>query len=198
MILLIIAILIHIYATYTTYERVKLNGTRYRRPLYDLIHDNTPNLSKYSRLVDVLLVIFILPYILNYNLHYVTHFINVFSIIIILRSFALLMTDIPTSDVSCDPRKISIYNLFFGHCSDKIFSGHTSFTLLAVLVAYNFNLLNNVQLLLLAIVQVLYALLIIMTRCHYSVDVLLSYYIVIPLYYCILHLSDILDHNKIF
>ena len=50
MILLIIAILIHIYITFTTHTRVKNNGTIYRRPLYDLIHTNTPNLNKFDLL----------------------------------------------------------------------------------------------------------------------------------------------------
>ena len=95
------------------------------------------------------------------------------------------MTDMPSSDKECDPHNISIYNVIFGHCSDKIFSGHTAFTLLIVLVAYNFNLLDNNKLLILGIFQLIYAFLIIITRAHYSVDVLLSYYIVIPLYLCI-------------
>jgi len=101
------------------------------------------------------------------------------------------MTDIPSSDKECDPNNISIYNIIFGHCSDKIFSNHTAFTLLALLVIYEFNLLNMGQLLILGLFQILYALLIIITRAHYSVDVLLSYYIVVPLYYLI-------KHNKIF
>ena len=191
MIILIIAILIHIYTTFLTHKRVKHNGTIHRRPLYDIIHTHTPNLNKYSIYLDLLIFIFVVPFITNYNSKAIINFINIFSIIIILRSFAILMTDIPSSDKECDPNNISIYNIIFGHCSDKIFSNHTAFTLLALLVIYEFNLLNMGQLLMLGLFQILYALLIIITRAHYSVDVLLSYYIVVPLYYLI-------KHNKIF
>ncbi len=191
MILLIIALLIHLYITYLTHKRVKENGTVKRRPLNDLIHTHTPNLNKYSILMDVLLFIFVVPFLINFKIAAIKQFINIFSIIIILRSFAILITDIPSSDKECDPHNITIYNLIFGHCSDKIFSNHTAFTILAILVIYNFNILNNNHTLILGIFQILYALGIILTRCHYSVDVLLSYYIVIPLYYCLKYIKQI-------
>ena len=185
MILIIVAILFHLYVTNITYNRIISNGTHYRRPLNDIIHSNTHDLSKYSNQIDKLLLIFVIPFIINYKKEPIIHFMNIFSIIIILRSTALLMTDIPTSDKTCDPHNFTTYNLFFGHCSDKIFSGHTSFTLLTVLVMYKFKIVSNSTLILFALLQIIYSLIIILTRCHYSVDVLLCYYIIIPLYYCI-------------
>lgn len=185
MFLIIIAFILHIYATYTVHARIKHNGGRFRKPLNDVIHNNTPNFSSHAYVIDPITLIFIIPLITKCNINIIKHFLNILAIIIILRSIALLTTDIPRSDITCNPYSIGIYNIFFGHCYDKIFSGHTAFTLLCVLVSYKYKLTNTSILILLSFLQIIHALSLIVTRGHYTIDVLLSYYIVIPLYFCI-------------
>lgn len=190
MLIIFIAILIHIYATYITHSRIKNNNNFFRKPLYDIVHSNTESLNKYSQYIDLLLLPFILIIFKKYSdgsnkINILYHFVYCFSFIIILRSLALLVTDMPRSDITCNPHNITWYNLLFGHCYDKIFSGHTSFTLLLLLVSYNYKIFDNYEMVFLSIAQMIYAFGIIITRNHYTIDVLLSYYIVIPLYFLI-------------
>jgi len=192
MILPVIALLIHCYVTYITLRRINVNGTHLKEPLYDIIHSLEFNLNDYKNIIDIVGLLFIIPLVFNNSKKKtLIYFINIFSIIAILRSFALLATDVPKSDTTCDMKEISFSVLFNGHCNDKIFSNHTSFTLLAVLIAYKFDIISQSSFILLLILQIIYAGCIVLARNHYSVDVLLSYYIVLPLYYCI-------TYNKLF
>ena len=43
----------------------------------------------------------------------------------------------PKSDPKCEDNNLSKY--IFGHCYDKIYSGHTAFTLMAIIIAYKFK-----------------------------------------------------------
>jgi len=187
MILPIIAFSIHCYITYLTYKRINSNGTSFKEPLYDIIHNLKYDLKDYKNIIDFIGLLFVMPLFIDNTStkKALIYFLNVFSIISILRSFALLMTDIPKSDVTCDIKNFQLHHLLNGHCNDKIFSNHTSFTLLAVLVAYKFNILNSSSFVILLLLQIIYAVCIVLAKNHYTVDVLLSYYIILPLYYCI-------------
>ena len=184
-----IALIIHVVTIYITHNRIKRNKQQFRKPLYDVIHHNTNNYSHLSKIIDFSSLIFLIPFIKSYKeqqcIEVSLYFACAFSIVIILRSFALLATDMPSCDVECNPHNLDIYNVFFGHCHDKLFSGHSSFTLLACLIAYKYNYLSTNQFTGMFLLQMLYAFSIIITRGHYTVDVLLSYYIVIPLFYAL-------------
>jgi hypothetical protein len=151
--------------------------------IHDLLHSVLPDLHDYHIIIDIIGIIVIIPAFLYFNQELTIEFLTKFLIIMLIRAFTIVSTVLPKFE-RCDTT-FDIRNFLLGGCYDKIFSGHTAFTLLIVLVAYNFNLLDNNKLLILGIFQLIYAFLIIITRAHYSVDVLLSYYIVIPLYLCI-------------
>ena len=68
-----------------------------------------------------------------------------------------------------------------GHCLDKIFSGHTAFSLLLVFVCNKFNILSKTFIYILLLIQFVLALSLILTREHYTVDVILGYLITIPI-----------------
>lgn len=187
----IVSLIIHVLTTYITHRRIKQNKQHFRKPLYDVIHNNTNNYSNYAPIVDLSTLIFMLPFIKSYGekrcIEVSSFFIGIFSILMILRSFALLMTDMPSCDENCNPHNLNMYNVFFGHCHDKIFSGHSTFSLLAVLVAYKYNYLSKGQFMIMIALQMIYALSVIITRGHYTVDVLLSYYITIPIFYSLIN-----------
>ena len=63
-------------------------------------------------------------------------------------------------------------NYLTGYCNDKIFSGHTSLTLLLVLTIIKNKLINEKYNCVLIFYHFFYAILILATRNHYSVDVL--------------------------
>ena len=73
--------------------------------------------------------------------------------------------------------KYSFMNYIIGHCNDKIFSGHTSVSMILLYLAYRYNLVNNFILYLLIFIQILIALMLIITKGHYTIDVLISYFI---------------------
>jgi len=180
----IVAIIINIFVLQITMNRVKHNGTCDKDPLFDLIHHYVPNLNNYNNYLNIVLLVFIVPFMFQKNRHNLYCFINLFSFVVILRSVAVLLTDLPSSDNDCDISDQSLSSYVFGHCHDKIFSGHIAFTLLATLIIIDNNMVGKYRNLYI-ILQILYSLFIVISRNHYSIDVLLSYYIVMPLYYCI-------------
>jgi hypothetical protein len=181
MLLLLFAIIFHIFVTYTTINRISLNETCNVQPLYDIIHYNTSNLSDYKYLVDLLAFVFILP-LIYCNGKCKSEFIYISTIVIILRSFTILVNDLPKSDINCKQTS-TIYSYIFGHCHDKIFSGHVALTLIALLLIKKYDIFNKKITSIISILHLFYSFLIILTRGHYTMDVLLSYYIVIPLFY---------------
>jgi hypothetical protein len=180
-----IALIIHCSVAYITHLRIKKNKGYLRKPLADIIHNNTNDYSKYSYIVDYAALIFVLPLLKSYSNNECTavlsRFISVFSVLVIMRSFALLVTDMPPSDPTCNPHNLDIYNILFGHCHDKLFSGHTTFTLLCILIAYQYGYMHTSELTIMLLFQIMYAFMVIITRSHYTVDVLLSYYITVPI-----------------
>ena len=77
----------------------------------------------------------------------------------------------------------NLLNYLIGHNYDKIFSGHTGVMLICVLITITNNLVNKTNQIIVSILGVIYSILILLTRQHYTVDVLLSYMIVVPIYY---------------
>ena len=71
----------------------------------------------------------------------------------------------------------------FGYCNDKIFSGHTSIMIIVILTIINEKLINPSYNHLLIIVCMIYSGLILSSRNHYTVDVILAYIISISVYY---------------
>ena len=184
MLLILLAIIIHIYVNYVTHNRIINTITDHKqKPLFDIIHANTQNLTKYKYIPDYLAFVFLFPLIYTRDYDCINMFLKIGAIIVILRSLSILVTDLPKSDENCKQNKLKNYNLFFGHCYDKMFSGHAALTLLALLTLYYHNKINHNQMTVLIFFHILYSFLIIITRSHYTVDVLISYFITIPLFY---------------
>ena len=179
----ILPFLFHIVYVYYHLKNTSMHKTERRKPLKDVIMDNGPDLRYLKMIMDPLIIIFLLPYIINNKFDYLFDNLKLFSLIFGLRIITSTITEIPSSDPDCETNKLGIFKYLSGHCFDKIFSGHTSLTLLLVLIAYDKNLLSYKKYLLFQILQILYALMLIYTRGHYSVDVILAYIIVIPIFF---------------
>lgn len=184
MVLILLAIILHIYATIITHKRIEKNNYNRNNPLYDIIHDhkNTSIFMKYDKYTNLLLLLFILPFCKRSSYKPLIKLAKIFAVITIMRSFAIISTDMPRCNLKCKQDKMTIYNLIFGHCNDKIFSGHTAFTLLTILVANHYRLISNNTFKVAAFLQLIYAYSLIANKHHYTVDVLLAYYITIPLF----------------
>lgn len=179
----ILPFLFHIVYVYYHLKNTSMHKTERRKPLKDVIMDNGPDLRYLKMIMDPLIIIFLLPYIINNKFNYLFDNLKLFSLIFGLRIITSTITEIPSSDPDCETNKLGIFKYLSGHCFDKIFSGHTSLTLLLVLIAYDKNLLSYKKYLLFQILQILYALMLIYTRGHYSVDVILAYIIVVPIFF---------------
>lgn len=92
-------------------------------------------------------------------------------LISLVRHFFTIATILPKSSKSCDDSKPGSKEMIFGHCYDKIFSGHFASTVLLSLILRH---RLNINPILLLIFNVLYAILIIAIRAHYTVDLMVA------------------------
>lgn len=177
--------ILHSIFVFLHVRRIKDNYSHLRKPLRDLIFDNSIDLRGWEMSTNILPIIFIIPYFQKNGFNAFIFFIKFFSIIIAIRTISSTITDIPSSNPKCSTIKenLSWKNYISGHCFDKIFSGHTAATLLLIMIARKYNLLSINKTIILIFLQILFVyFFLICTRGHYSVDVFLSYVIVIPLF----------------
>ena len=156
----------------------KKNRNEYnKQTLHDVIADNTPNLNKYSEYVNVVMILFWIPLVLSFSL---APFISVFkyvSILFFIRSILVSSTVLPSCKLETCSDYNGIYKYIFGHCNDKIFSGHASLSIVLVYIMKRFALINDSFYIFFVLLTILVSLAIVMVRWHYTVDVLLAYLI---------------------
>ncbi len=179
----ILPYIFHIIYGFYNLKLAKINNTKMKKPLKDLIMNNSYDLSDIEYIINPLFLIFLIPYINSSNYIYIGDYLKLFSLIVGLRIITTTVTEVPSSNIKCSIGEKDILKYFLGHCYDKIFSGHTAASLLLVLFAYDKNILTLNKYIILQILQILYAYLLILTHSHYSVDVILSYVIVLPIFF---------------
>ena len=145
---------------YHNYYAGRLNKTNPK--VYDIGHKYLPNIEPYMYLINLNILfivywLFHVPFILDY-------FILLF-IIYCIRSVTIQLTVLPKMK-NCKHN----FNLN-GFCYDKIFSGHVAFLFLFTLFLLQYKFISFISLF---IINVLYGLLIIATRSHYTIDVVVS------------------------
>lgn len=134
-------------------------------PLVDVLHDMLPNLSKNVHIRDYILFIMFLPVLFLKKLWiYIPELWYIFMIVVFIKAISIFFTNIPSSHPSCQNPSL----LDLNHCHHCSVSGHSAFcTILALLyIKGGFNKL------IIGICVFLYSLLIIISRAHYSVDVI--------------------------
>lgn len=161
------------YLTLTIGEKHYKNNST----IYDVLHEILPNLRAYHYSVDIIGLLCTLSLFFVGNEDLIYEFLAKFIIIMFIRAFTILTTILP-KDKECDTRH-SFRNYLFGGCFDKIFSGHTSFALLLTLLYYREHIINIPTLL---GVNLLNIFLILSTRAHYTVDVLLAIFVTTTIY----------------
>lgn len=170
--------------------------------LPDLIQDISPNLSHYSYLTDKIIKMYIILFIclvsLNDNIYDITT--NSFILVSMILFFRMLMfssTILPSINTNCHRKKKNRYKKKFinilydfitqkyetGYCNDYIFSGHNAiFILLTLLISY-YNLLSGGLVYLLWIFTIIFSLISIICRNHYTIDVILAYFITFSIFH---------------
>ena len=154
----------------------KLNhiGKKYKHRIYDLGFTKLPNLHKYAFLSDVIIVlssfVFFIPGMLM-------KFIYLFIPIMLIRCITIQATVLPKMTHCHIPD--GFYSRCFGGCHDKIFSGHFAFVFLITLLLFEKSYLS---LFATSIINVLHGLFIISVRNHYSIDVIVSFFVTLCIY----------------
>lgn len=150
------------------------------KPLYDVIISNVPDLSKYNFIPNILMFILstflIIPLYIKPNYNVFMSLFKYLSVILFLRSITTSVTILPSIVNGCK-FKMNLITFLNGHCIDKIFSGHTSVSLLLVYLYNKYNIITSNLIYVLLFIQILLALSLILTKEHYTIDVILGYLI---------------------
>jgi len=184
-------------------ENIKIirnNNFNYGK-LPDSIQDITSNFSRFSYISDIVIKVYILIYIgavINSNQPYEIfyHTLIMISLILFFRVIMFSSTILPSINVNCHIKKKKIYKKPFstlifdfitqkyniGYCNDYIFSGHNAIYLLLTLMILYYKLLPYTVSILLCSSTILFSLFTIMCRNHYTIDIILAYFITFSIF----------------
>ena len=149
-------------------------------PLHDFMHNILPDLSDNVKWRDIILPLVFIPLFLlpwQSSREILFYFIEGFAFLITLKAITIFFTFIPPSNPKCAERKQ------LNHCYHQMFSGHNSFVALLCLlyltyIPHNANLRFNILRICCMGFMAFYSIFILMTRAHYTVDIIVSYIIV--------------------
>jgi len=104
----------------------------------------------------------------------------------LLRQFIIQLTVLPKNTI-CDIKNTSMIR---GGCYDKIFSGHFGITFLTTLILFENGLINKFMTILINLINGIFILL---SRNHYTIDIIVSIFVVIIIYQNNLNICEYLD-----
>ena len=180
-ILTLLLIILFIYITYTqdiletigeTYYDNRINQQKLTPKVYDIGHKYFPNLENYEYIMNYLVGLSFLSFLKPYIL---IEFIGFIIPIFIIRSITIHLTILPkmkNCEVTNDIK-------FIGGCYDKIFSGHFATIFLITLLLWKHH---NISIVWVFLINILNAFLIIATRAHYTIDILVALFITLFIY----------------
>lgn len=137
--------------------------------IYDISHKYLPDLSKVQYMDILANSIILLPLLLNNGDR--QDYVGYLLVILAIRAVFISSTILPKDKSCCDTVGVSTF--VFGHCYDKMFSGHFAAVFLFSLI-YSKHTSNIWGLVLL---NILNTLVILMRRAHYTIDILASFFI---------------------
>jgi hypothetical protein len=133
-------------------------------PLKDVLHDMLPDLSRWVYARDALLIFFMIPVLFIKNkLSFILEFWDRFMLIVAFKAICIFFTFLPPSNPDCAQKK------YLNHCFHNAVSGHTAFALLLAIMYTRFYPSLYIYL---YIIVGLYCIFILMTRAHYTKDIL--------------------------
>ena len=86
-----------------------------------------------------------------------------------------MVSTVLPKDKSCQLHNQKLKYFYHGSCYDKVVSGHFSVVMLLSFLYYKYNIVSNVQLL--VILNIINAFLIVSVRNHYTVDIILAVFV---------------------
>lgn len=177
-VILIIYLVFHYYNVNNLKEEVseyynkRIEQKKIKQKIYDICFKHLPNLEKYEYLSDIATISIIIPVIFYPKIF--KEYVGFWVVIFLIRSITIRLTVLPKSN-NCESK--NYINL--GTCYEKIFSGHFSSALLATILYYKYNIIDIKTL---CILNTINGLLIILTRHHYTIDVVVAFFVTMLVY----------------
>jgi len=143
--------------------------------VYDVSFKYLPNLFEFKKYKDLVFLALLFPLLKSQQIWNTTiQIIGLFLSIVLIRCISIMVTILPKTTSKCKDK----YGLF-GTCYDLIFSGHFAVGLTSTLVLLERGL---IQLPFLVLFNLLNAFLILVTRSHYTIDILVSLVVTLFVY----------------
>ena len=162
-----------------------MNQSSHFPTIYDILHEELPHIPMLEHMSDVICIVLLLSLVvLDRTIFY--YFLGFILTIFIIRSVTIFVTILPKNK-KCNVKYAS---MFRGGCYDKIFSGHFATGLLATIMLYSNNYIN---LMLLLLINFANALFIILSRSHYTIDIIVALFITLFVYTNNLNVCKLLD-----
>ena len=119
--------------------------------------------------------------ILNFNETFILEFMGCIMVVYLIRDVIINLTILP-KHMNCSIKKeqMTNYEYFVGGCYDKIFSGHFSLTMMLTLMYYTYGYITNIPLL--VGWNLINGLIIISTRSHYTIDVVMAMFVCLTVF----------------
>lgn len=156
-------------------QRQKLGKTTPK--VYDIGVRYLPDLSHLSWLhVLSHIVLLVLPLMFGKTIF--VEFVQYYTTVFLLRYLFNSITILP-KDPKCDSTSLNPINFIIGHCYDKIFSGHFSVTVLLGYILYSHRIFNLTTIVLFNLIN---AILILVLRSHYTIDLVVAFLVVTIVY----------------
>jgi len=165
-------------------ERFYQTKENYKK-IQDIFHSILPHFHNFEYASDVLTLL-VIGYLAIMNFDLLYHLGGLIFTLVLLRQFIIPITILP-KNTSCD---ISDTSMFRGGCYDKIFSAHFGITFLTTLILFDNGLINNLVAILINLVNGMFILL---SRNHYTIDIVVSIFVVIIIYQNNLNICEYLD-----
>ena len=184
----LILYLMHVLGNYILIKLGNSSDIKNRKQLPDIVLDRGIFFKGLIPYMDFLLILFTIPLFLKDKLsNFITlfKFVGIMAFLRILTCVSTLIPPIKGRYKKERSDKRNLINYVTGNNYDKIFSGHTGVMLICVLITITNDLVSKTSKVIISFLGVFYSILILLTRQHYTVDVLLSYMIIIPLYFCL-------------
>ena len=155
------------------YEHKKPDGK-----IFDILHEITPDFHDYKYLNDVFVLGLVISlFFVPNSISIVKEFLAKFLLIMAVRALTIIATILPKHE-KCDSN-LTWSNYIRGQCYDKVFSGHTAFILLGTLIYLREGILSFPAFMAINLATWTS---IVLTRSHYTVDILLAIVITLLVY----------------
>jgi len=156
----------------SAYYTNRIEQKKIKPKIYDISYKYLPNLEKYEYLSDIFTISIIIPVIFYPKIF--KEYVGFWVVIFLIRSITIRLTVLPKSN-NCESN--NYINL--GNCYEKIFSGHFSSALLATILYYKYNIIDIKTL---SILNIINGILIILTRHHYTIDIIVAFFVTMFVY----------------